>query len=237
MEALQSFIAEIFNWNLLLFGEDDRHFVFEVMIRSVIMFNISMATMRLLGKRGIKQGVFEVVVIITLGSAAGDAMFYRKVGLVPAIMVFVMIILMYKLTNYLAAQSQWFQVIIEGSPIRLVEEGTFYYEEIKKQTMAQDEYLPDLRLHGVTQIGQVHHAFIEASGEVSVVFYRDEAVRYGLPILPEIYASKRTNITDPAKYACIYCGNTEDLDPVPVHYCSICHQKIWVKATNEKRVI
>jgi uncharacterized membrane protein YcaP (DUF421 family) len=237
MAAWHSVFAELFNWHLFLFGEDDRYFVFEVMVRSVIMFLISMATMRVLGKRGIKQGVFEVVVIITLGSAAGDAMFYRKVGLVPASMVFVMIILLYKLTNYLVAQSPWVQGIIEGSPLRLVEEGQFYYAEINKQTMAQDEYLPDLRLHGVTQLGQVRHAFIEASGEVSVVFYRDDDVRYGLPILPEIYDSKRTTIVDPATYACVYCGNTENLEPVPVQACSICHHTRWVKASNERRVL
>lgn len=113
---LQVDTSEIFDVQTILFGEENWKFIFQVMVRSVIMFLVSLTTLRLLGKRGIKQGVFEVVVIITLGSAAGDAMFYSNVGLVPAILVFIMIILLYKLTNYLVAQNKFFQSIIEGHP-------------------------------------------------------------------------------------------------------------------------
>jgi uncharacterized membrane protein YcaP (DUF421 family) len=228
--------TDVFNWKVLLFGEEHWSFAFEVLVRSVIMFAVSLATLRILGKRGIKQGVFEVVVIITLGSAAGDAMFYSKVGLIPAILVFVMIIMLYKLTNYLVAQNKWFQFIIEGHPIRLIEEGRFYYDEIKKQTMAQDEYLPDLRLHGVTQMGQVKYAFIEASGEISLVFYREEEVKYGLPILPGPYDAKQEKIVDAGIYSCTYCGNTKQLKPSPKTTCKTCMKTIWVKANNEKRI-
>jgi uncharacterized membrane protein YcaP (DUF421 family) len=228
--------SEVFNWKVLLFGEEHWKFAFEVLFRSVIMFTVSLATLRILGKRGIKQGVFEVVVIITLGSAAGDAMFYSKVGLIPAILVFAMIILLYKLPNYLVAQHNWFQFIIEGHPIRLIEEGRFYYDEIKKQTMAQDEYLPGLRVNGVTQMGQVKYAFVEASGEISIVYYADEEVRFDLPILPGPYDKKQQEITEQAIYACSYCGNTIELKPSLKSSCVICSRTIWVKANNEKRI-
>ena len=228
--------SDVFNWKVLLFGEEHWMFAFEVLCRSVIMFAVSLATLRILGKRGIKQGVFEVVVIITLGSAAGDAMFYSKVGLVPAILVFVMIILLYKFTNYLVAQNKWFQLVIEGHPIRLIEGGRFFYDEIKKQTMAQDEYLPDLRLKGITQMGQVEHAFIESSGEISIIYYADEKVKYGLPILPGPYDDKHDEIIEKGIYACVYCGQTEELSPTPVKKCTVCKRQTWVKASNEKRV-
>ena len=228
--------SDVFNWKVLLFGEEHWKFAFEVLFRAFIMFAVSLATLRILGKRGIKQGVFEVVVIITLGSAAGDAMFYSKVGLIPAILVFVMIILLYKLTNYLVAQNKWFQIIIEGHPIRLVEGGRFYYNEIKRQTMAQDEYLPDLRIHGVTQMGQVKYAFIEASGEISLVFYPDNEVKFGLPILPGPYDQKCEEIPERGIYSCTYCANTEELEPSIKSVCRVCSRTIWVKANNEKRI-
>ena len=236
MYLLNGSASDVFNWKVLLFGEEHWMFVFEVLFRSVIMFIVSLATLRILGKRGIKQGVFEVVVIITLGSAAGDAMFYSKVGLIPAILVFVMIILLYKVTNYLVAQSKWFQFIIEGHPIRLIEKGRFYYDEIKKQTMAQDEYLPDLRMKGITQMGQVEHAFIESSGEISVVYYSDEKVKYGLPILPDFYDEKRIKIEEAGMYACLYCGQTEEALPTSIKNCPICNRHTWVKASNERRI-
>jgi uncharacterized membrane protein YcaP (DUF421 family) len=236
MYLLNGAASDVFNWKVLLFGEEHWKFAFEVLFRSVIMFAVSLATLRILGKRGIKQGVFEVVVIITLGSAAGDAMFYSKVGLIPAVLVFIMIILLYKLTNYLVAQNKWFQFIIEGHPIRLIEGGRFYYDEIKKQQMAQDEYLPDLRLKGITQMGQVKHAFIEASGEISLVYYSDQDVKYGLPILPGPYDNKQEQIVEPGIYSCLYCGNTEELKPARLVNCTTCSRTFWVKASNERRL-
>ena len=227
---------EIFPLKTMLFGEESWTFIWQVMVRSVIMFIVSLTTLRLLGKRGIKQGVFEVVVIITLGSAAGDAMFYSKVGLVPAVLVFVMIILMYKVTNYLVAQSRYFQKIIEGHPIRLVEDGQFYYPVIKSQSMAQDEYLPDLRLKGITQMGQVSHAFIEASGEISIVYFEDNEVKYGMPTLPGPYDKRIKTIIKKGIYACVYCSNIEDLEPVKKKLCPVCKHSNWVVASNEKRV-
>jgi len=58
-----------FDWRNLLLGEEEWSFLPEVLLRSVIMFLITLVALRLIGKRGIMQGVFEIVTIITLGSA------------------------------------------------------------------------------------------------------------------------------------------------------------------------
>jgi uncharacterized membrane protein YcaP (DUF421 family) len=75
MYLLQS--QKPFDWQTLLLGEEDWSFLPEVLLRSVIMFLVAVISVRLIGKRGIMQGVFELVTIITLGSAAGDPMFYK----------------------------------------------------------------------------------------------------------------------------------------------------------------
>ena len=51
-------------------------FLVEIGARTVIMFLIILVILRLSGRRGIRQlTVFEVAIIISLGSAAGDPMF------------------------------------------------------------------------------------------------------------------------------------------------------------------
>ena len=104
MYLLQS--SKPFDWRTLLLGEEDWIFLPEVLFRSAIMFIVALLALRLIGKRGIMQGVFELVTIITLGSAAGDPMFYKKVGLLPASLVFLTIILMYRLTSFFCNQIQ-----------------------------------------------------------------------------------------------------------------------------------
>lgn len=72
---------------------EDWSFLPETVLRSLIMFIVILISLRLLGKRGVKQlSIFELVVIIGLGSAAGDPMFYKDVGILPAIIVFSMVV-------------------------------------------------------------------------------------------------------------------------------------------------
>src|SRR5215213_8823119 len=114
--------AKGFSWRTLLLGEEEWGFLPEVLLRSALMFLVAVIALRLIGKRGIMQGVFELVLIITLGSAAGDPMFYKKVGLLPAILVFFTIIVMYRIINYYVAKYKAFEHLIEGKHIRLVKD-------------------------------------------------------------------------------------------------------------------
>lgn len=221
---------------MLLLGEEDWSFLPEVLLRSLVMFIVAIIALRLIGKRGIMQGIFELVTIITLGSAAGDPMFYKKVGLLPAILVFITIILMYRIINFFVARSKLLEHVIEGRHIKLVEENRFLSENFKYEELSKDEILSDLRQNGVSHLGQLDVAYIEPSGKLSVFFLPDEKVVYGLPVLPELYESQITVINEPGTYSCGYCGNTEKLKPAKKHSCAICKKTKWVRAQNGKRV-
>ena len=192
MYLLQS--AKPFDWHTLLLGEEDWAFLPEVLLRSAVMFVVTVLALRIIGKRGIMQGVFEIVTIITLGSAAGDPMFYKKVGLLPAIMVFVAIVLMYRLTNYFVARYEVLEHFVEGRHVRLIEDNRFVIEHLKPEELSKDEIFSDLRMSGVSHLGQVDAAYIEASGQMSVFFLPDEKVVFGLPVRPELYEAQHTQI-------------------------------------------
>src|SRR6188768_2352048 len=123
MELLQ---IKNFNWKELLLGSEEWNFLPEVAIRTLVMFTIVLISLRILGKRGVKQlSVFELVVIIGLGSAAGDPMFYKDVGLLPALIVFSMIISLYLLVTFFVGKNKKFEALIEGKPICLISNGSF----------------------------------------------------------------------------------------------------------------
>jgi uncharacterized membrane protein YcaP (DUF421 family) len=224
------------DWRNLLLGEEDWGFLPEVLLRSAIMFLVAIACVRLIGKRGIMQGVFELVTIITLGSAAGDPMFYKKVGILPAILVFITIYLMYRIINYLASRSKKIEHLVEGKHLRLVKDNRFLTDQIKKDELNKDEVMSDLRLKGVMHLGQINAVYVEASGELSVFFLEDKDVRYGLPVLPELYETARKEIIKAGMYSCSFCGNTEELKPVKNQHCIVCHHDKWVQAINSPRV-
>lgn len=224
------------DWNRILFNNMPLTFLLEVIGRTIIMFIVILAALRLSGKRGVKQiSVFELVIIIALGSAAGDPMLYEDVGIIPALIIFIVIIGLYRLVTYYVAKSVRFENLIEGKAIYLIREGKFSIRDFKREAVSQDEFFSELRINSVEHLGQIKNALIETSGEISIFYYADEDVRHGLPLLPDIYKSRSELIVSKDIYACTFCGNTQELDP-GVHECKTCSKKTWVKALNTRRI-
>ncbi len=221
----------------LMMGKEDWNFIPEIVLRTLVMFLILLFSLRLLGKRGVKQlSVFELVVIISLGSAAGDPMFYREVGLVVAIVVFIVIVIAYKLISFLVNRSKFIETILEGSATCLIENGKFAIENFKKEALAQDEFFSELRLKSISHLGQVKLAIIETSGSISVFFYEDNDVKYGLPILPSMFCNKLKEIKQSGHYSCSFCGYTNIFQIGDKMSCRVCAKREWVKSLNIKRV-
>ncbi|MFI5452761.1 DUF421 domain-containing protein [Pedobacter sp. UC225_61] len=225
------------DWSKFLFGEEDWQFLFEIGLRTFIMYLIILFGLRLLGKRGVKQlSIFELVVIISLGSAAGDPMFYKEVGLTVPVVIFAIIVGCYRLTTYLTAKSTKIDDLVEGKATYLIENGEFSFENFSKETLAHDEFFSELRQQGVSHLGQISTAILETSGNISVFFAPDEKVKYGLPILPTTFESGACEIKTAGKYACCFCGNVEQVSKKLKHACQKCKHDEWVKAINSLRI-
>ncbi|WP_116788726.1 DUF421 domain-containing protein [Flavobacterium psychrotrophum] len=230
-------MKKIFEWNRLLFNDLPISFLAEVAFRTIIMFVVVLVTLKFTGKRGVKQlSVFEVVIIISLGSAAGDPMFYEDVGLIPAIMVFCIILMMYRSVTWLLGKSKWFENFMEGTAKCIIEDGQFSIVSFQREDLAQDEFFAELRLKSIEHLGQVRNAYMETNGAISVFFYRDEDVKYGLPIRPQLFALKNTVIPKSGVYACTFCANTQRLEPTE-GTCTVCGRKEWVLAINSHRIV
>jgi uncharacterized membrane protein YcaP (DUF421 family) len=167
MDLLQ--VISGFSWKELMLGSENWDFLPETMLRTSIMFIIINVSLRILGKRGVKQlSVFELVVIISLGSAAGDPMFYKDVGILPATIVFVMIVGLYSLITYFIGKNKRFENLMEGKPARLINKGVFSIGNFSKEALGEDEFFAELRMQGVSQLGQIEEAIVETSGNISI---------------------------------------------------------------------
>ena len=230
-------LQKTFTWKEFLLGSEDWSFLPEVGLRSLIMFAVILLSLAVLGKRGVKQlSVFELVVIIGLGSAAGDPMFYKDVGLIPALIVFTIVISLYSFVTHWVGRNKKIEKLVEGRPICLVEEGEFAIDNFSKENLGQDEFFAELRLNGVSHLGQVEKAIIETNGGVSVFYYPEEKVKYGLPIMPDSLEGQTKAIQKPGQYACVFCGHTEKL-AAGTHKCVVCEHESWVTASNRPRIV
>lgn len=220
-----------------LLGENDWGFLINTAFRTASMFILLMVTLRLLGKKSVQQlSIFELGVIIGLGSAAGDPMFYKEVGIVPSIIVFTVVVLMYRLINYLMDKSKKLEHILEGRPVYIIDQGKILMSNFQKEGIAREELYSFLRQSQVSHLGQVKYAILEASGQVSIFFFEEEEVKPGLPILPHELKKKQMLISKDGTYSCTFCSNTEILKPGPLNPCQACSHNEWVAALKHPMV-
>lgn len=213
-------------------------FLFEVVFRSAVMYVLALVVLRLAGRRGVKQlSLFDLVIIITLGSAAGDPLLYEDVGLLPALTVFATVLGLYRLTTHLVAKSERIDRWLEGEPLYLIEDGEFAIDNFRKGALAQDEFFAELRLRSVEQLGQVRLAVLETSGQLSVFFFPDAEVKHGLPILPHAFRDQPETLVPGAPYACTFCGHVKIFDrSQSAPACPRCRTARWARASRATRI-
>jgi len=222
-------------WTQIFFKGVDLSLAIEVVARTFIMFALILIVLRATGKRGVRQlSLFEVAIIIGLGSAAGDPMFNPDEPILPAIIVFIVICSFYRLMTWLAAKSEKFEVLVEGKALYIIEDGMFDLVDQKELFFGKDEFLAEMRQQNVEHLGQIRTAILETNGNVSFIFFDEKEVKKGLPIWPKVYHQKSKLIAESGYYACTYCGNVEDINN-SAHKCSRCSREEWVMAIDTKR--
>ena len=125
--------------------------------------------------------------------------------------------------------------MVEGKPICLINEGVFCIDDFKKESLGEDEFFAELRLKGVSHLGQIEKAIEEISGEISVFYYEDKDIKYGLPIMPGSLDNVIKLIAVKKHYSCKFCGFTEELNNGK-HNCKVCGKDEWVESSNKKRI-
>jgi uncharacterized membrane protein YcaP (DUF421 family) len=86
--------ASLLDFGRILFGSESPLFLFEIVVRTAIVYVYALVLLRWLGSRTIGQlSTVEFLLVIALGSAVGDAMFYPDVPLIHALLVVTIVVL------------------------------------------------------------------------------------------------------------------------------------------------
>lgn len=217
----------------LFINEEGFSFLKELLIRTSIMFVAVIVVLRLSGRKGVRQlSLFEVAIILTMGSAAGDPMFQKDVPLIYGISVLFAIIILYKVFTYIASKSERFHNILEGTEMIVVKDGVFEIKHEFDNNFSQQEFFSELRNMSVEHLGQVREAIMEADGSLSVLFFEDKDVQYGLPLFPTSYQIVDRQCTT-GPWACMFCGHTTLQQ---LKSCPRCNRKKWTQAIRTKRI-
>ncbi len=220
-----------FDWQRMLIDKLPVSFLFEVTVRTLFAYLVVFCFLKISGRRGVRQlSLFELVVILTLGSAAGDVTFYDDVPLLPVAVVFATLLLMYRVTTYAMERLPRFGDWLEGKPAVIIENGVCDLPTLEGKNISTDEFFMELRQKGVEHLGQVRIGIMEVNGDVSLYFQAKEQVRAGLSVLPSPLRQQYRQVPAAGLYACTACGNTTPLQAGESRTCTRCDHEEWSEA-------
>ena len=144
------------DWINIFIYDTTWSFAAEIAIRTVVMFSLIIVFLRFTGKRGIRQlSIFELTIILSLGSIAGDPMFNKDVPLIQALLIMTIVLLLYRACTWLTSKHTLFEKLLEGKPTYIVENGLLVIQDVNDGKMSHDEFFSEMRQNGVRHLGQV----------------------------------------------------------------------------------
>ncbi len=169
----------------IFLGDLSVELVLEIVLRTVVMYLYTLGLIRVLGKRGLGQlSPFELVIIVALGSAVGDPMFYADVPVLHGLIVITAVVALERALVRLTERHKRIEQLIESVPVLLVRDGELLAEALDQENLSQSEVLMGLRDKGIEFLGEVRLAYLEPSGHISV-FRESSPADKGVSILPD----------------------------------------------------
>jgi uncharacterized membrane protein YcaP (DUF421 family) len=151
----------MWTWNISLL---------EVAFRTVLVYAIVLAGIRLTGKREVGQmATFELVLILLLANAVQNAMTGPDTSLSGGIVSACTLLLTNILVTRLSSRSRKLRAAFEGTPTVLILKGSIINKNMEKEHIVHEELEQALREHGVSTVTEVGIAVLEVDGSISVL--------------------------------------------------------------------
>ncbi|WP_309573219.1 DUF421 domain-containing protein [Deinococcus sp.] len=224
-----------FDWGRMLLGDTPPLFLLEIAFRTVVMFLWLAFLLRITGKRGLAQlSPLELAIVIALGSAAGDPLFYPEVPLVHAMLVIALVVGLQRWLSLLVIRSERVETFMEGRPVEVVRDGVLSQGRLASANLSREDLFERLRSQGVRQLGEVQRAYFEQDGNLTMFRHAQDAPP-GLPVVPpwdlEPPALLPLGSVPTGPVACVECGQPGPASG-PLSPC-VCGGQQFTRATTD----
>ena len=141
-------------------------------VRTVILYLLLMAAMRLMGKRQLGElQPSELVVTLLLSDLAAVPMQENGLPLLNGILPILVLVSLELLLSGGMLKSPKLARLISGSPLPLIRDGKVEKATMKRLRLTVDDLAESLRQQNVFDIRQVQYAIAETNGHISVYLY------------------------------------------------------------------
>ena len=117
-----------------------------------------------------------------LGGIIGGVIYSDSIGVLQFFVVLVLWTLLIFTLRFIKNHNRFVKSIIDGKPVWVILNGKVQTGECMKNSISAYDLMFKLRSAGIYEIGTVKRAVLEQNGQLSVIQYSDENLRYPLII-------------------------------------------------------
>ncbi|MCT8975857.1 DUF421 domain-containing protein [Clostridium sp. CX1] len=144
--------------------------MFIVLIRTIILYLIVIASMRLMGKKQIGElEPFELAIAIMVSELASLPMQDTRIPIMHGIIPIITLLALQTIVSLLELKSEKARIFFSGKPSIVIKDGKLNIKELRKERFNLNDLMEELRLQGYYNIEDIHYAILETSGQLSVM--------------------------------------------------------------------
>jgi uncharacterized membrane protein YcaP (DUF421 family) len=111
----------------------------------------------------------DMIALVIVGSLAADAIMGEAKTILDLLLMVLVVILWDYLFNLAEYYFPRFRGIAQDSPTLLIHNGILLKDNLRKETLTEQELAASLRKQGISDITRVKQAVLEVDGQISVV--------------------------------------------------------------------
>ncbi|HEV2528155.1 MAG TPA: YetF domain-containing protein [Thermomicrobiales bacterium] len=140
-------------------------------LRAVAVYAFLMLIFRFSGKRSLSETTpFDLVLLLIFSEALQSALIDEDNSLTSALIVIVTLVILNIGMSILKQHSPRLEVLLEGVPIIVVEDGKPLYDRMRRARIDEGDILAAARQsQGINQMDQIRFAVLERSGAISIM--------------------------------------------------------------------
>ncbi len=140
-----------------------------IFLRTVIIYILLVAAMRVGGKRQIGElQLSELVTALLLSEIASMPIGHDDIPLAFAVIPVMTVICIELITSFAVTKSKLLSSLFDGSPSFVIKKGELDIAELTKLHMGVTELISEARLQGISDLSDINYAILEQNGKLSV---------------------------------------------------------------------
>lgn len=113
-----------------------------------------------------------------LGGIIGGVIYNENISILQFVLVLIIWTLLVLVLKFAKEHNRWIKRVIDGRPITLIRNGTVNVEECLKIGISANDLMFKLRSNGIFEVEKVKLAVMEQNGQLNVIEYGAEMIRY-----------------------------------------------------------